>query len=116
DNKGVNTEVTDENEVDEALVKGLQLHTNNVEGVFSVVGDANKLLQRVDATFKSDEVESNYVAYGVKEVKSLSSKRNNVYNFISNDDDLFGGGTGGGKKEEEENDEYVLVAAIDARG
>ncbi|GKA42776.1 hypothetical protein Tco_0735436 [Tanacetum coccineum] len=59
-----------------------------VEGVLGVGGDGSNSLKTVDRLSKSDEVGSDNVVRGFKDVKSLSSKRISVSNIVSDNDDM----------------------------
>ncbi|GKA52161.1 hypothetical protein Tco_0745357 [Tanacetum coccineum] len=59
-----------------------------VEGVLGVGGDGSNSLKTVDRLSKSDEVRSDNVVRGFKDVKSLLSKRISVCNIVSDNDDM----------------------------
>ncbi|GJR79415.1 hypothetical protein Tco_0150200 [Tanacetum coccineum] len=61
---------------------------DTVEGVPGVGGDGSNSLQTVDRLSKSDEVGSDNVVRGFKDVKSLSSKQISVSNIVSDNDDM----------------------------
>ncbi|GJR58857.1 hypothetical protein Tco_1501019 [Tanacetum coccineum] len=61
---------------------------DGVEGVLGVGGDGSNSLKTVDRLSKSDEVRSDNVVRGFKDVKSLSSKRISVSNIVSDNDDM----------------------------
>nr|GEW16402.1 hypothetical protein [Tanacetum cinerariifolium] len=63
-----------------------------VEGVLGVGGDDSNSLKTVDRLSKSDEVGSDNVVRGFKDVKSLSSKRISVCNIVSDNDDMVADG------------------------
>ncbi|GJS74155.1 hypothetical protein Tco_0706996 [Tanacetum coccineum] len=63
-----------------------------VEGVLGVGGDGSNSLKTVDRLSKSDEVGSDNVVRGFKDVKSLSSKRISVSNIVSDNDDMVADG------------------------
>ncbi|GJU54099.1 hypothetical protein Tco_1227813 [Tanacetum coccineum] len=63
-----------------------------VEGVLGVGGDGSNSLKMVDRLSKSDEVGSDNVVRGFKDVKSLSSKRISVSNIVSDNDDMVADG------------------------
>ncbi|GKC65110.1 hypothetical protein Tco_1097708, partial [Tanacetum coccineum] len=63
-----------------------------VDGVFGVGGDGSNSLKTVDRLSKSDEVGSDNVVRGFKDVKSLSSKRISVCNIVSDNDNMVADG------------------------
>ncbi|GKA73453.1 hypothetical protein Tco_0779755 [Tanacetum coccineum] len=63
-----------------------------VEGVLGVGGDGSNSLKMVDRLSKSDEVGSDNVVCGFKDVKSLSSKRISVSNIVSDNDYMVADG------------------------
>ncbi|GJZ66518.1 hypothetical protein Tco_0623214 [Tanacetum coccineum] len=65
---------------------------DGVEGVLGVGGDGSNYLKTVDCLSKSDEVGSDNVVRGFKDVKSLSSKRISVSNIVSDNDDMVADG------------------------
>ncbi|GJX29267.1 WVD2-like protein 4 [Tanacetum coccineum] len=62
------------------------------EGVLGVGGDGSNSLKTVDRISKSNEVGSDNVVCGFKDVKSLSSKRISVCNIVSDNDDMVADG------------------------
>nr|GEX81681.1 hypothetical protein [Tanacetum cinerariifolium] len=62
---------------------------NAVEGVLGVGSNS---LKTVDRLSKSDEVGSDNVVHGFKDVKSLSSKQISVCNIVSDNDDMVANG------------------------
>nr|GEX51223.1 ribonuclease H-like domain-containing protein [Tanacetum cinerariifolium] len=63
-----------------------------VEGVLGVGGDGSNSLKPVDRLSKSDEVGSDNVVRGFKDIKSLSSKRISVCNIVSDNDLMVAAG------------------------
>ncbi|GJT51042.1 hypothetical protein Tco_0977199 [Tanacetum coccineum] len=77
-------------EIDLGLWSWVDLNSEGdaVEGVLGVGGDGSNSLKTVDRLSKSDEVGSDNVVRGFKDIKSLSSKRISVSNIVCDNDDM----------------------------